>query len=150
MYQQRNGRQLMFIGIGVILIVLVGAFLLTRSSGGSSSSAASSGPPSAAVLVALQAIPQGTTFQAGQPLEQFFAVRKVPTSVIPFGAYSSVSQVSNLIRSLGCQPVNSAGCRGQLTVTQTIYQNLPVVSGMFSTLGQFRLSAGPAFQIPYG
>jgi Flp pilus assembly protein CpaB len=105
------------------------------------------------VVVALQAIPQGTQFAAGQPLDQFFGVKQVPTSMIPFGAYTTVRQISNLIRSVGstgCSSATSAACRGQVTVTQTIYQNLPVLSGMFSTLGQFRLSAGPAFQIPYG
>lgn len=147
MYQQRNGRQLMMIGGGVVILVLLAGFFLTR--GGGSSQAASAAPTSK-VVVALQAIPQGTTFSAGQPLAQFFATQSIPTSIVPFGSYTSVNQISNLVRSSGCQPTKSPGCRGQLTVTQTIYQNLPVVSGMFSTLGQFRLSAGPAFQIPYG
>ena len=136
----------MIIGGVVILLVLGGAFFLSR--GGSSKGGSSS--PESSVVVALQAVPQGTTFVAGQPLDQFFGTRHVPTSIVPFGAYTGVNQITNLVKSVGCQPAKAAGCRGQITVTQTIYQNLPVVSGMFSTLGQFRLAAGPAFQIPYG
>lgn len=146
MYQRRNGRQLIMVGIGIMLLVLVGGFLLSRG-GGSKSVAA---PQMVPVVVALQAIPQGTNFTVGEPLTQFFGVKPVPRSIVPFGAYTSVDQIANLTRSLGCQPATAAGCRGQLTVTQTIYQNLPVVSGMFSTLGQYRTSAGPAFQVPYG
>jgi Flp pilus assembly protein CpaB len=74
----------------------------------------------------------------------------VPQNLVPFGAYTSVSQLDQLLKSAGCNPSNNPGCRGQVTTTQTIYQKMPVVSGMFSTLGQFRTQAGPAFQIPYG
>jgi len=147
MYQKRNGRQLIIIGIVVVVLVLGAGFFFTRGGGSKSSSPST---PETPVVVALQAIPQGTQFSAGQPLAQFFGVQKVPRTLVPFGAYTSVNQISNLLRSTGCQPAKTVGCRGQLTVTQTIFQNLPVVSGMFSTLGQFRLSAGPAFQIPYG
>lgn len=147
MYQQRNGKQLMMIGGGVIILVLLGAMFLS-SRGGSSKNAA--GPKLTPVVVALQAIPQGTTFAAGQPIGQFFAVRQVPDSIVPFGSYRSVNQITGLIASAGCTPRRTPGCRGTVTVLQTMYQNMPVVSGMFSTLGQFRQTAGPAFQIPYG
>lgn len=147
MYQRNRGRQFMIIGIGVVLLGVVGYALLNAFSGGSSKPAAT---PESQVVVALAPIPQGTTFQAGQPLNTFFGVRNVPKSLVPFGAYTSLNQIQNLINSTGCQPTRAAGCRGNVTVTQTIYQNLPVVSGMFSTLGEFRSQAGPAFQIPYG
>lgn len=147
MYQRRNGTQIIIIGVVVIVLVLGAGFFFTRGSGGSKSA----GPPEAPVVVALQSIPQGTTFQAGQPLTTFFGVRKVPTSVIPFGAYTDTNQITNLLQSQSCAHNGTTpGCRGTLTTTQTIYQNIPVVSGMFSTLGQYRTSAGPAFQIPYG
>lgn len=152
--QRRNGKQIMIAGAGVIILVLVlGMFFMNRGGGstanpkGTTAAAPTNTTP---VVVALQAIPQGTTFLAGQPLQTFFAVRQVPNSIAPFGAYASLSQIDGLLRSAGCQPVQVAGCRGQVTTSQTIYQNLPVVAGMFTTLGQFRTTAGPAFQIPYG
>jgi Flp pilus assembly protein CpaB len=136
----------MIIGVVVIALVLGGAFFLSRGGKSKGTTATAQSP----VVVALQTIPQGTTLLAGEPLGQFFGVRQVPTTLVPFGSYSNVKQIDKLVQSVGCQPRRIAGCRGQLTVTQTIYQNLPVVSGMFSTLGQFRTAAGPAFQIPYG
>jgi len=147
MYQRNRGRQFMMIGVGVVLLGVLGYFALNAFSGGSSKPAAA---PQSQVVVALAPIPQGTTFQSGEPLDTYFGVRTVPRDLVPFGAYTSLNQIQNLINSTGCQPSNSASCRGNVTVTQTIYQNLPVVSGMFSTLGQFRSQAGPAFQIPYG
>jgi len=140
----------MMIGIGVIVLVLIGGlFFLNKGGSGSGGSraAVSSTQP---VVVALQAIPQGTTLMAGQPLNTFFTTEQVPPSLVPFGAYTSVSQIDNVLKSAGCNPAGVAGCRGQVTTTQTIYQKMPVVSGMFSTLGQYRTQAGPAFQIPYG
>lgn len=134
MQQRRNGKQLMIGGVILIGVVLaLGVFLLGRGGGGSGSGQTATSP----VVVALQAIPQGTTFAAGQPLGQFFGIQKLPTSAIPFGAYTSVNQVQDVVRSSGCQPSGLASCRGQVTTTETIYQGLPIVSGMFSTLGSF-------------
>lgn len=134
---------------GVILIgavLVLGVFIFGRGGGGSNSGQQATSP----VVVALQAIPQGTTFAAGQPLNQFFGLQKMPSSAIPFGAYTSVNQVSDVVKSAGCQPSGLATCRGEVTTTETIYQGLPIVSGMFSSLGSFRVAAGPAFRIPYG
>lgn len=148
MNQRRNGRQMMMIGIGVIVLVLAGGLFFLNRGGSSGGSTAST--PSSSVVVALQSVPQGTTFTAGQPLNTFFTVKQVPKTVVPFGAYTSLSQLNDYMKSTGCQPTQNVGCRSTITTTQTIYQNLPVVAGMFSSLGQFRVAAGPAFQIPYG
>jgi len=144
-----NGKRMMMAGGGVIVLVLVlGLLLMGRGGGGSSKKTVAIAQSN--VVVAVQSIPQGTTFTAGQPLNTFFAVKHVPDSAVPFGAYTSLGQISAFLRSTGCAPAQSAGCRGSVTTTQTIYQNLPVVAGMFTSLGQFRTTAGPAFQIPYG
>jgi Flp pilus assembly protein CpaB len=135
------------VGGGVVLLVIVlGLFFQTRGSSTTKASAIQMSP----VVVALQTIPNGTTFTSGQPLATFFGVRQVPTSMVPFGAYNSVDQINTLIKSSGCVPSKLVACQGKLTTTQTIYQNLPVVTGMFSTLGQFRQTAGGSFSIPYG
>ena len=146
MYRQRNGRQLILVGIVVIVLVLLAAFLISRGGGGSSGTTAQ---PEVHVVVALQSIPSGTTITPSQ-VSDFFTETKLPQNIVPFGAYKSKAAITNLIKSTGCQPNGTPGCTAQVTTTQTIYQNLPVVSGMFSTLGQFRAAAGPAFQIPYG
>jgi len=150
MTQRANGRRLMIIGGSVIAAVLLLGLFITSRGGSSSSKSAAQAVPQVWVVVAAQSIPQGTTFSAGQPLNTFFEARQEPATMVPFGAYSSVDQIAQYLRSSGCQPNQVVGCRGQATTTQTIYQNLPVVAGMFSSLGQFRTAAGPAFQIPYG
>jgi Flp pilus assembly protein CpaB len=148
MYQRRNGRQLILVGIVIIVVVLLaGLFFLTR---GSSNTTQNTSTRLSPVVVALQAIPEGTPFRAGQPLDTFFGVRQVPANAVPFGAYTGVAQIADYLKSTGCQPSGVAGCQGQVTTTETIYQGLPVVSGMFSSLGPFRVDAGPAFRIPYG
>lgn len=138
----------MMIGGGVILLVLVLGFFLTRGGGGNSTAAARSG--TTPVVVALQTVPQGTVFKSGQSLGTFFSVKQVPPSLVPFGAYTSVQQIENLTHVSGCGPVQANGCQGEITSGQTIYENTPVVSGMFSNLGQYRQNPTPAFSIPYG
>lgn len=149
MQQRKKGKQLMYIGGALVVLVLGAAFFMTRGGGSSSSSAATGGRTGVAkeitgsstpVVVAVQAIPQGTTLNSAQGLGQYFAVKELPRSIKPTGAYSSVAQIGSLARS----------SQGSLTTTQTIYQNTPVVSGMFSPLGLFRQAASPAFSIPYG
>jgi Flp pilus assembly protein CpaB len=147
MIQRENGRQLMIIGIIVIIVVLLLFFVLQNRGGGSSTGSATA-EKSTPVVVALQTIPQGTTFRAGQPLTTYFGVKNFPASLVPFGAYSSVKQVANVATSAGCQ--NNAACAGTITTTQTIYQSVPIVSGMFSTLGQYRQTQTPSFNIPLG
>ena len=137
----------MIAGIGLIVLVLVGGLFLTSRGGNSSKPTQTAMAP---VVVALQSIPQNTSFTAGEPLNAYFTVRQLPKDAVPFGAYTSVQQIASFLKSTGCQPSASAGCRGTFSTTQTIYQNLPVVAGMFTSLGQFRTVAGPAFQIPYG
>jgi Flp pilus assembly protein CpaB len=155
MQARTSGRRLIIIGIGVIVLVLaLGLFFLNR--GGSSSSngnGTTTAVSSSNVVVALQAIPQGQIFYANTPVDQlstYFAVRQLPSDLVPFGAYTSVKQISQFFSSAGCHPANAPGCNGTITAAQTIYQNLPVVEGMFTTLGQYRTAAGAAFQIPYG
>jgi Flp pilus assembly protein CpaB len=145
----------MVIGIGVIILVLaLGLFFLNRgSSTNTSGTGGSVAVTTQPVVVALQAIPQGQLFYANTPVNQlatYFAVRQAPTTLVPFGAYTSVKQIAAYFNSAGCKPVNAPGCRATITAAQTIYQNLPVVEGLFTTLGQYRSVAGPAFQIPYG
>lgn len=148
MFQRENGRQLIIIGIVVVIIALLLFFLLSSRGGGSGGTAAQE--KTKPVVIAVQTIPQGTTFRAGQPLQTFFTVKKFPQSLVPFGAYHSVNQIASVVKSAGCLPSNAPSCLGQITTTQTIYQNIPIVSGMFSTLGQYRQSLGPSFQIPLG
>ncbi len=148
MQQRKKGKQLMYLGGILVALVLGAAFFMTRGGGSSSSSAPAGGTGVAReitgsttpVVVAVQAIPQGTTLNSAQGLGQYFAVKELPRSIKPTGAYSSVAQIGSLARS----------SQGSLTTTQTIYQNSPVVSGMFSPLGMFRQAASPAFSIPYG
>jgi len=148
MQQRKKGKQLMYLGGIMVALVLGAAFFMTRGGGSSSSSAPAGGTGVAReitgsttpVVVAVQAIPQGTTLNSAQGLGQYFAVKELPRSIKPTGAYSSVAQIGSLARS----------SQGSLTTTQTIYQNSPVVSGMFSPLGMFRQAASPAFSIPYG
>lgn len=149
MFQRENGRQLIIIGIVVVIIALLLFFVLSSRGGGGSGGTAAQ-EKTKPVVIAVQTIPQGTTFRAGQPLQTFFTVKKFPQSLVPFGAYHSVSQIASVVKSAGCLPSNAPSCLGQITTTQTIYQNIPIVSGMFSTLGQYRQSLGPSFQIPLG
>lgn len=148
MIQRENGRQLIIIGIIVIIVVLLLFFVLSSRGGGGGGSAASE--KTVPVVVALQTIPQGTAFRAGQPLTTFFAVKEFPQSLVPFGSYSSVQQVANVATSAGCVRNITPACAGTITTTQTIYQSSPIVSGMFTTLGQYRQSQGPSFAIPLG
>jgi Flp pilus assembly protein CpaB len=147
MRNRRRGTQLILAGIVIVVLVLgVGLFLSNR---GGSSTPQSAAVTTAPEVVAIQTIPQGTIFKSGQDLGTFFVVRQAPPSLVPVGAYSSIAQIQSLAASTGCAP-GQIGCSAQVTTTQTIYQNGPVVSGMFSTLGQFRNAAGPSFTIPYG
>jgi Flp pilus assembly protein CpaB len=148
MIQRENGRQLIIIGIVVIIVVLLLFFLLSNR--GSVPGTSTSSEKTTPVVVAVQTIPQGTTFRAGQPLTTYFAVKQFPQSLAPFGAYTSVQQVQNVATSAGCTRNITPACAGTITTTQTIYQSVPIVSGMFSTLGQYRQAQGPSFQIPLG
>ena len=151
MNQGRTGKSYILIGVGVVvLVLLVGVSFMNRGGSSSSTVATNTQAQTQAVVFAAQSIPQGTTLKEGEPLDTYFTVRQVPLTTAPLGAYSSVDQIENVIKGVGCQPRNQPGCTGQITTTQTIYQNLPVVSGMFSTLGPYRSSATPAFKIPYG
>ena len=148
MQNRRRGTQLILAGVVVVVLVLgVGLFLLNRNNG--SSTPASVAVTTVPEVVAIQTIPQGTVFKQGQDLSTFFVVRQAPPSLVPIGAYTSVAQIQALAASTGCSP-GQTGCAPQITTTQTIYQNAPVASGMFSNLGQFRNAAGPSFTIPYG
>src|SRR5579859_4926008 len=134
MQNRRRGTQLILAGIIVVVLVLgAGFFLSNRNNGNSSSTAAVTTVPE---VVAIQTIPQGTVFKQGQDLSTFFVVRQAPPSLVPVGAYTSVAQIQSLAASTGCAP-GQTGCAAQITTTQTIYQNAPVASGMFSNLGQF-------------
>jgi Flp pilus assembly protein CpaB len=147
MQNRRRGTQLILAGIVVVVLVLgIGLFLANRNSGSSNTTAVVTTVPE---VVAIQTIPQGTLFKQGQDLNTFFVVRQAPPSLVPIGAYTSVAQIQSLASSTGCAP-GQTGCNAQVTTTQTIYQNGPVASGMFSNLGQFRSAAGPSFTIPYG
>ncbi len=148
MIQRENGRQLVIIGVIVIIVVLLLFFILSsRGGGGSGTTAPQKTTP---VVVALQTIPQGTSFRAGQPLTTYFGVKQFPATLVPFGAYSSVKQIASVATSAGCVRNITAACAGTITTTQTIYQSVPIVSGMFSTLGQYRQAQGPSFAIPLG
>jgi Flp pilus assembly protein CpaB len=148
MQQRANGKKLMIIGVVLMVLIIGAGFMLTSRGGGSSNAGATSA--SASVVYATQNIPNGTVFKAGEPLDQFFHVRQAPLKDRPLGAYSSLKQISQLLATPGCGPVKAAGCEGQVTTSETIYQNLPVVDGMFTTLGQYRTAVGPSFAIPYG
>src|SRR5947209_1455096 len=116
MNQRNRGRQLMIGGVGLIVLVLVGGLFLTNRGGNSSKSTQSAMAP---VVVALQSIPQNTSFTAGEPLNSYFTVRQLPKDAVPFGAYTSVNQIASFLKSTGCLPSASAGCRGTFTTTQT-------------------------------
>lgn len=147
MQNRRRGRQLILVGVIIIVVVLgLGLFLSNRGGNSPAQTAAVTTVPE---VVAIQTIPPGTIFKAGQDLSTFFVVRQAPPSLVPVGAYTSVAQIQSLASSTGCPP-GQTGCTAQVTTTQTIYQNGPVASGMFSNLGQFRNAAGPSFTIPYG
>ncbi len=147
MQNRRRGIQLVLAGIIVVVLVAgVGLFLSNRSSGNSAKTAAVTTIPE---VVAIQTIPQDTAFKAGQDLSTFFVVRQAPPNLVPVGAYTSLTQIQSLVASTGC-PAGQIGCAEQANTTETIYQNAPVVSGMFSNLGQFRSVASPSFTIPYG
>lgn len=147
MQQRQNGKQLIMIGGVLIALVLGVAFLFSHQGGGSNQASAQTTAP---LLVAQQTIPQGTIFKAGQSLSSYFTVKQVPVSLVPFGAYTTLNQVQQLTQTNGCGPVKAAGCQGQVTSTQTIFQGTPVVTGMFSSLGTYRQGVSPAFAIPYG
>src|SRR5947209_13152895 len=147
MQNRRRGTQLILAGIVVVVLVLgIGLFLTNRGGSGTPQTAAVATVPE---VVAIRTIPTGTIYKAGQDLNTFFVVRQAPPSLVPVGAYTSIAQIESLASSTGCPP-GQTGCQAQVTTTQPIYQNAPVVSGMFSNLGQFRSAAGPSFTIPYG
>jgi Flp pilus assembly protein CpaB len=147
MQNRRRGTQLILAGVVVVVLVLgVGFFLLNRGGSNTPTTAVVTTVPE---VVAIQTIPTGTIFKQGQDLSTFFVVRQAPPSLVPVGAYTSVAQIQSLAASTGCPP-GQTGCIAQVTTTQTIFQNAPVASGMFSNLGQFRSAAGPSFTIPYG
>lgn len=152
MFQRNSANRYIVLG-GLILVLVLGfGVYSTRGGGGSGGkgSVAQAQTDTTPVVVAAQSIPNGTTFTYGQPLDNFFAVKQIPKDMVPLGAYTSVRAITNVLKGASCQPANQPSCQGQITATQTIYQGLPVVSGMFSTLGQYRKSAGPSFTIPYG
>ncbi len=140
----------MMIGIGLVVLIIGAGFFLTRGSGSGSSPPPAVAADQTPLLVAQQTIPAGTVFSQGEALTPFFLVKQVPVSVVPLGGYHSPDQVAALTHTGGCGPVRAAGCAGQLTSTQTIFQGEPIVEGMFSTLGQYRQAPGPSFAIPYG
>ncbi|MGH2447237.1 MAG: Flp pilus assembly protein CpaB [Chloroflexota bacterium] len=148
MMQRLKGKQIILAGLAIIVLVI--GFALVSRFTNNSSPKAEAAPATAPVVVALQDVPQGTTFRTGEPLATYFGVRKEPTSDLPFGAYRSVKQINSLLSSTTCKPSGLPGCQGMVTTTQTIYQNMPVLTGMFSTLGQFRKGPTGAFAIPYG
>jgi Flp pilus assembly protein CpaB len=155
MIQRRRGLRAIAIGVVlVILALLVALFLLLRGGGKSTSSNTAAATPTAVptgpVVVAAYSIPQGTVFTSGQDLAPYFTVRSEPVDVIPFGAYTSVSQISDFVNSTSCGVAKTSSCVGRATTAQTIYAGEPVLSGMISSLGAFRTAAGPSFQIPYG
>jgi len=147
MQQRQNGKQLIMIGGILIVLVLGVGFFFSHQGGGSKQASAANTQP---VVVAQQTIPQGTVFKQGQSLTDLFTVKQESSDLVPFGSYTSVSQLAALTNTAGCGPVKAAGCQGEVTTTQTIFQNSPVVTGMFSTLGQYRTGVDPAFAIPYG
>lgn len=147
MIQRENGRQLIIVGIIVIIIVLLLFFVLQNRGGSGTTTGTQKLTP---VVVAIQTIPQGTTFRAGQPLTTYFGTQNYPANAVPFGAYTSVKQVANVATSAGCTRNITPTCAGTITTTQTVYQGIPVVSGMFSTLGQYRQTQTPSFNIPLG
>lgn len=151
MQQRRTGVRNIIIGVIIVIVVLgAGLFLTSRGGGGSAAKPVGTPVTSQSVVVAQYPIPQGTTFQAGQDLSTEFTTRQLPSDAVPFGAYTSVKEIQAVLASASCGPVSVPGCRGIVTSSQTIYQNEPVVTGMLSSLGAYRTSAGPAFQIPYG
>lgn len=151
MNQRRKGIRNIIIGVLVVVLVLVvGMFLTSRGGGSPAAKPVGTATNMQPVVVAQYPIPQGTTFKAGQDLSTEFTVRQLPTDAVPFGAYTSLKDIEGVLASASCGPVTVAGCEGIVTSTQTIYGNEPVVSGMLSSLGNYRTSAGPAFQIPYG
>jgi Flp pilus assembly protein CpaB len=141
----------MIIGVIVIVVVLlVGVFFATRGSGGNKTALVPTPVVTSPVVVALQPITQGTTFQAGENLTTLFGIQNIPPAAVPFGAFTSLAQVQDTLGSASCGPVSVPGCRGVVAATQTIFQGEPVVTGMLAGLGAYRTTAGPAFQIPYG
>jgi Flp pilus assembly protein CpaB len=148
MQQRQNGRQLILFGIGTIVVVLLIGFMLTRGGGGSNQASAETA--TTPVVVAQQTVAAGTVFKTGQSFSDSFTIKQVPNSLVPFGAYHSLDQLAALTHPAGCGPVQSTGCDGEITTTQTLYQDTPVVQGMFTALGQYRQAVGPSFAIPYG
>jgi len=144
---RKQARQfIIFGGVVIVAVLLIGLFVMSRGGGSSSGSSASVQPE----VVALQTVPQGKVFRSGDSFGQYFTVKQVPSDLVPFGAYSSVQQISALTNTPGCGAVHALGCQGEITTTQTVFQNAPVVAGTFSTLGEYRTGEGPAFAIPYG
>lgn len=151
MQQRRNGIRNIIIGVVIVILVLgIGMFLTTRGGNSSATHAVATVGAMEPVVVAQYPIPQGTNFSAGQDLSTEFVVKQLPADAVPFGAYTSLQEIEGVLASASCGPVTVPGCRGIVTSTQTIYENEPVVTGMLSSLGAYRTSAGPAFQIPYG
>ncbi|HZU14466.1 MAG TPA: RcpC/CpaB family pilus assembly protein [Chloroflexota bacterium] len=149
MIQRGNSRRLIIVGVGVIVAVIIIALVLSLRGSGSAN-AQNKPSVTVPVLVAIQTIPQGTNFRAGSTLSTYFQVRQLPPTDVPVFAYRSLNDVTNLIKSTGCQPASAPGCAGQVTAAETIYAGEPVVKGMLSSLGAYRLSQTPSFQIPPG
>lgn len=151
MQQRRTGVRNIIIGVVIVVLVLgIGVVLSSRGGSGSATNGVATPSATQPVVVAQYPIPQGTTFQAGQDLSTEFTVKQIPVDAVPFGAYTSLKDIQALLASASCGPVAVPGCRGIVTSSQTIFQNEPVITGMLSSLGAYRTSAGPAFQIPYG
>src|SRR5947209_2842970 len=140
MYERENARRLILLGvIVVVLVILVGAFFLFR--GGGSSGKATPVVQTKTVVVAAISIPQGTTLNVGTALSTYFTTQSVPVNVVPTSAYASVAQIQQLIASAP---------KHEVVTTQTVFAKAVIVSGMFSTLGQFTLAQGTSFVIPFG
>ena len=102
MQNRRRGTQLILAGIVVVVLVLgIGLFLTNRGGSGTPQTGAVATVPE---VVAIQTIPTGTNYKAGQDLNTFFVVRQAPPSLVPVGAYTSIAQIESLASSTGCPP----------------------------------------------
>ena len=142
MYERENARRLILIGIVIVVIVIVAAlFFALRGSGSSSPSKGSTAAVvPVTVVVASQAVPQGTQLSVSQ-VPTYFKQTTVPNTAVPSDAFSTLDQLRGVI---------TGAPNGTVTATQTIYQNAAVVPGMFTTVGLYRTGQTPAFVIPYG
>ena len=111
MQQRQNGKQLIMIG-GILIVLVLGAGFFFSHQGGGNSSSQASASNTQPVVVAQQTIPQGTVFKQGQSLSDMFAVKQEPTDLVPFGSYTSLSQLTALTHTSGCGPVKAPAATG--------------------------------------